>query len=399
MRLSRSTILVATAAVVLAGGAAVYLITQDNSSEDGVETTADLAPEEGENAAETFADGKDELLQVSGSLLQLHDLDNGDETDIDTLPSNEVAAAPGSPWIAYVERTASDKADLHLYDTSGSEEEKNLGPGVDPFWNSTGTRVAYFRTDDPACQDESCTGELMVADPEGGEPTQVLEAGPWRIVGWAGDYILVLDDDDPARTLVASPTGDTGRLDFSASVIKGASPDGSWLVKSGGKKTTLVPMENGAVAGDEIKVDLGNEFLTAAFFSPDSTQVAAIAQPAVEDAIDLDALRESLKEKVKQGKISRDKARDQFRKAAAGSIVASHIVMFTPDEPEVERFDPSERPRQILWSPENDAFVYSALVDPEGELFQSFYCGNVQKSSDCDLLTSWSRGVELLRVQ
>jgi hypothetical protein len=356
--------------LVVAAAVAIGLVVMSGSDlfwDDGDDFVA-AGP--GENAARALAGGPPSLLYISGtSLIRRDVLEQSDET-IRELPAPDVFAAPGSRWIAYVEPKTEQTEDqdfvsepeLHVYDPE-SNDDTVIGAGVAPLWSPTGTRLAYLKPTQPrSCQGQSCAGDVAVAvaDPESGESDELLDPARWVLLDWAGDRILVSDQDSPNRITSVSIDGEVTVLDIAPSELWDVSPDGRWLVRiSTTKPARFLKLEDGRLAGRGPVIELGSFLLTDGSWAHDSSRVAAV---------------------VLQGR-------------------TSQIVTFSPEEPTLVPIEETFGAQgHVLWSVDGDALVFSTVIDPKVGLLQAYYCP-VETEGACRTLMSWTGGVVLLRTE
>lgn len=353
--------------VVLAVAIGFYLFVRDSVDE--------VPP--AENAAESFAGGETELIYADfadGS--DLHRLDLAGDTDevVGELPhSGDTQAAPGSTWLSI--QTVEEEGDefspaLFLYDTD-SEEEIALGTGFEPVWSADGSRLAFIVPDDPTkCGEEECRGprKVMVVELEGGDPEEVTDSGVWNLLGWAGDYLVVQNEDIPGSPIAqtVSPTGQIEDLPMLPREYWGASPDGRWVIQTSEAGTEILALVDGRAADEaaDIAIPEGT-ILGSGAFAHDSTRVAA---SALDENGDL------------------------------------QIVTFSVTEPEPEPIAPAGESSivNVMWSPENDAVVFQRLVpDPTtslGQEFEAVHCP-IHRPEECETLFAWTRGISLLRIE
>jgi hypothetical protein len=215
---------------------------------------------------------------------------------------------------------------LFLYDTD-SEEEIALGTAFEPTWSADGTRLAFIAPDDPSkCGEEECRGPrtVMVVEPTGGDPEEVTDSGVWNLLGWAGDYLVVQNEDIPGSPIAqtVSPTGQIEDLPMLPREYWGASPDGRWVIQTSEAGTKFLEMVDGRAdaEGADIAIPEGT-ILGSGGFAHDSSRVVAAA---------LDENR------------------------------ALQIVTFSVTEPEPEPIALAGESSivNVMWSPENDAFVF-----------------------------------------
>lgn len=402
MQLSGRSVFVSAVALVALGAVATIVLLRGPGG-GTVDPGERLAPDTGVNAAGMFAGDPDQVLQTSGTLLQLRSVDGKTEKDVAEVPSGVIAAAPGSKWLAYADVSGgrAEPPTIHLLDP-GSSDDVEIGPGTDPLWDATGSRLA-FQEPSEGCDSEVCDVGVWVVSPDSpAEPVKVVDEGPWRIEAWAGDYLLVGDREHPAETLVVGSTGDQGRIDIPSDGILAGSPDGKWIAVAASNRARLVGFEGGAVTGGSSPLDVNDESVLSATWAPDSSEVALVLRPAPigDGATDLRALRKQLKNAVKRGELTREQAKRRLRKAIEGTLDDSltHVVRFAAADPSPRPVDLSFGTRDLFWSPNLDALLLIRSVGGRLELLQSYYC-SLEQAGNCRLLGSWSQGVQILRLQ
>lgn len=301
-------------------------------------------------AAKTSPSARERLAFLKGKTLFELDLETGERREVHRFPTLDVFAAPASSWTAYV-----SGSEVNLLDpTTG--EERALGRGVAPLWSPLGNKLAYVVPEAP-CTDELCApaGTVTVYDVAAGSSEVLLDDPEWGLLGWAGDYVVAYREDE---VYAVSPAGRATALGLQPSEFWAASPDGRWLVVVRGAATQLVRLDRGRVADEPIDVDTAGARLAAGGWSPDSSQLAAVA------------LRGN----------------------------RSSLVLFSPSVPELRALPGSAgATADLLWSPRGDALVF-ARVDPASKArLQAAYC-RVAARGDCRSVLSWRLGVALLRL-
>ncbi|HEX2057631.1 MAG TPA: hypothetical protein VHI71_04600 [Actinomycetota bacterium] len=361
----------AVAAVVL------FLLLRSDGESNGGSSIAT-----GGNAAASLEGGPDEVLYLSGTSLVRRNLANGQEEPVAEVPSPSVYASPGSHWVAYVTSKRGSGGDdfsaepvLHLYDLA-NDEKSGYGAGVAPLWNPGGTHVAFLRPVEPRnCQGETCPGDVQIGVVEAatGRESLLLEPGTYSILGWAGEWILVSDFEDPARIFSVSLDDERKELDMPASQYWDSSPDGRWVVKTNAKKTEFVAVEDGELGDERVTVELEDYQLLEGAWAHDSSRVAAVV-----------GLTEK---KGKGGKRSR------------GVGFTTEVVTFSPEDPVPSTVaGTAGAARSVFWSVDNDSIVFTALLDQKRSLFQAQQCP-VGNQTGCEIVTSWTEGVSLLRTE
>lgn len=359
----------------------LFLLLRSDEEEGGNGDLGSAAPG---NAAASLEGGPDEILYLSGTSLVRRNLEDGSEQPAGTIESPSVYPAHGSRWIAYVTSKGGRGEDfsaepvLHVFDPEADEDSK-YGAGVAPVWNRSGTHVAFLRPVEPRnCQGESCSGETQIGVVEAstGEEALLLDPGTYTVLGWAGEWVLVSDFQDPDTVISVSLDGEQKELDMPASQYWDSSPDGRWVVKANAKKTEFVSVEDGELGDERVTVKLGDYQLLEGAWSHDSSTVAAVVT------------NESFTKKGKG---------DKERKVTEDPT--SRIVLFSPDDPEPEEVSGTfGATGTVLWSVDNDAIVFANLLNPRKALFQAKYCP-IGNESDCRVVTSWTEGVSLLRTE
>jgi hypothetical protein len=220
-------------------------------------------------------------LYVGDGRLARLDLDSGTTRLIGRTPTTDVYASESSDWIAYA--VAGDGAQggedflaepvlrAINVETRASTE---IGPGFNPLWHPTETRLAYLRPiARRQCSGESCEGllEVVVYDPESKDETVLTDPGRFNLLAWSAGRVLVADESDLSVTLSLGSHGDVERLDLEPSEFWDASPDGRWLLRSALNGATLVDLGSGRERG----LALDNGVLADGAWSPDSEHIVA----------------------------------------------------------------------------------------------------------------------------
>jgi Tol biopolymer transport system component len=220
-------------------------------------------------------------LYLSDDTLSRLDFGSGTARPIGRTPTTEVHASESSPWLAYV--VAGDGAQggedflaepvLQAINTeTGAATE--IGPGFNPLWHPTDTRLAYLRPNMPRqCSGESCEGlfEVVVYEPESNESSVLTKPGRFNLLAWSDDRVLVADGSDLSVTLSLGSRGEVERMDLKPSELWDASPDGRWLLRSSSQDAVLVDL----ISGRERTLSIGQGVLAEGAWSPDSKHIVA----------------------------------------------------------------------------------------------------------------------------
>jgi hypothetical protein len=182
------------------------------------------------------------------------------ERTISDPQTADVTASQASNWIAYVAAQTGAmtgdgdfvrKPKLHLMDLA-SGADLNVGVGFSPLWDATGSRVAYMAPDSPrSCDGETCAGavRVMVAGPA--DPArQVTAFGHLHLLAWAGDRLLVADENDLTHTTSLALDGSAPfSIPIPPSQIWDASPDGRTLISVTPGKVHFMTLDAGRPTG------------------------------------------------------------------------------------------------------------------------------------------------------
>jgi len=220
-------------------------------------------------------------LYLSDDTLGRLDFKSGTVEPIGQTPTTDVYASEGTPWIAYV--VAGDGAQggedflaepvLRTINVA-TEATTEIGPGFNPLWHPTDTRLAYLRPiERRQCSGERCDGlfEVVVYDADSKASTVLTEPGRFNLLAWSGDRVLVADESDLAVTLSLGSKDDVQGLNLEPSELWDASPDGRWLLRSTSEGSTLVDLDTGR----ERALSMGRGVLADGAWSPDSKHIVA----------------------------------------------------------------------------------------------------------------------------
>lgn len=259
--------LVAILLVVVLTAVGALIVIRDSASDPSLPSA--------QRAAATSA------LYLSDDTLARLDFNSGTARPIGRTPTTDVYASESSPWIAYV--VAGDGAQggedflaepvLRAINVA-TEASTEIGPGFNPLWHPTDTRLAYLRPiARRQCSGERCEGlfEVVVYDAESRASTVLTDPGRFNLLAWSGDRVLTADESDLAVTLSLGSKDDVQRLDLEPSNLWDASPDGRWLLRSASDGATLVDLDNGR----ERPLSIGQGMLADGAWSPDSEHIVA----------------------------------------------------------------------------------------------------------------------------
>ena len=265
--MSVSARLIAILLVVVLTVVSALIVLRDSAS--------DPSPPSAPRAAATSA------LYLSDDTLARLDFNSGTARPIGRTPTTDVYASESSPWIAYV--VAGDGAQggedflaepvLRTINTA-TEASTEIGPGFNPLWHPTDTRLAFLR---PIvrrqCSGERCEGlfEIVVYDAESRNSTVLTEPGRFNLLAWSGDRVLAADKSDLAVSLSLGSKDDVQRLDLEPSHLWDASPDGRWLLRSAPDGAALVDLDSER----ERALSIGQGVLADGAWSPDSKHIVA----------------------------------------------------------------------------------------------------------------------------
>jgi hypothetical protein len=297
-------------------------------------------------------------------VISAHEVATGEVSEVAVLPaSGTVTPATGSHLVtlsSWRREQSSQVPELLVFDPGSGVQTPVPRPGINPYWNPRGDLLVFEEPLDLRnCTSEDCDVDTRVVmfDPVSGEEKVLLDGGPWTTVGWAGDRVLVADDEDASITLSVSEEDDTITYDLRAREVWGASPDGRWLVRSGPEDTDI--HELGAdhrLAGEPtpVQLDDGATFGVGGWSFDSSRLITALTQG--ED---------------------------------------SRLVMVSPEDGAPSPLqDIPERIGRFMWAPDHSGFVISRVTDR----FETLYCP-VDASIECSPLFDWTTGLLPMRIE
>lgn len=229
------------------------------------------------------------LLYVKKTVVHSLDLASGEDEVVVDLRSQDVFASQTSPYLAYLapgKPTTDDRPDfldqpfLHIYDTS-SGRDTQIGPGFSPLWHQGEARLAYLRPlEERDCAGEGCRGltEVVTLDVASGRAEAVSGPGKWALLAWSGPDVLASETSDltVVHSLPEAPGEDP--LDIAPSHLWDASPDGNYVLLTGGGDDVFVSLGETAEA---IAVELGRNILAEGAWAPNSSRiVASLLEPS-----------------------------------------------------------------------------------------------------------------------
>ena len=349
--------------------------TSNSSSEPGAtpgSSPKSKASVEPSATSTTTSGGEQQLLFMERKSLRAWDVASGSFDALGRLPSTDVSANADGSMIAYVTSAAPateqedfiTEPELHLYETD-TGDDITIGPGFSPLWQPEGDRLAYLEPREVrVCEGETCEGTnaLVVADVATAKRTTWLESGAFVPLSWLGDRVIVSQQVPKPATLAVSESGAIEKLSIAPSEFWGASPDGTWLVRSITERVEFVAVDG----SDRLHVPLPGSVLGEGAWSPDSRRLAAVS---------LDA--------------------------RGGEETGLRVLGPKTDANEsISGSEGASGP--VLWSPDGSSFAYVRATGPGGLDLEAVLCQapSSEPSVDrCDPLFSWTRGVTLLALK
>lgn len=376
----------ALGALALVAAAGVYFATGGSVNElPGVGALGGDDERDAEsNSTAHFAGGPAELLLVSGDNLQRQEIVSGEEETLMEAPADDLRAAPGSDWLAYVAAVGESTNDdfiefpqLVLFNPV-TDETRELGPGFSPLWHVSGNRIAFLHpSSERGCAGETCKGRSEVAVTGlDGEATTISDPGRWTLLAWSGDGVLAAKRGERSRIHLLSSDGVSDEsIDMPVNEFWDASPDGRWIVRVVADTVEFVSVSDPDSKPIEVTLPPGSN-LTDGSWAPDSSSVAAtIVTPSTAEAT---------------GKKAR-------KRALVGDPTS--LVTFSPRAPEAVMVEGSSGAVGApYWSPDLDALLFTRLVDATESLLQLTYC-ELATSGGCRIAGSYTRGVQPLRLE
>ncbi len=317
-----------------------------------------------------FADGS--ILFVRGTSLALFDRASDDEKQIADLGSADAVASPDGAIVAYVASPDGAREDfieepeIRLLEVSSGEVTR-VGAGYAPSFSPSGDVLAYLQpVGRRECEGEVCTGDARVmAGAPGEEARQIRGAGSWIVLGWAGERLMVVDQENPTGVQLISPSRDPIRLAVRPAGVWGGSPAGDRLLLVSANAAEFRSFDDGGLTSESTLVAL-NGTLGQGSWSPNGETVAA-------------ALIEGSK----------------------GGLPKTRLVTIAAGEPSGGRVESvagsSGAMGQVLWAEGGRSLAYVKSAPPRGLNLQAVLCES-PLDGPCERLFEWKRGVTLLHL-
>jgi hypothetical protein len=317
-----------------------------------------------------FADGS--ILFVRRTSLMLFDAASGEEKKIADLGSADVAASPDGALVSYVSSSGDDKEDfvakpeLTLLEISSGATTR-IGSGLAPTFSPGGDLLAYAEPVGPRrCEGEVCSGNVRVmAGPPGQEAQQLLGPGRWVTLGWVGERLMVVDQNDPADVQLVSSDSGPESLGVAPPAVWGGSPAGDRILLVSANAAEFRPLGDSGLGSESTLVALQGTLGQGAW-SPKGDVVAGAL-------------------------IGRPK----------GGIPKTNLVTIAANDVPGGRVETVPRSSgaagQVLWSEDGETLVYVKSAPPRGLNLQAVVCRRPPEGS-CRPQFSWKRGITLLHL-
>jgi dipeptidyl aminopeptidase/acylaminoacyl peptidase len=320
--------------------------------------------------APDFADGS--ILFVRRTSLMLFDAAAGEEKNIADLDSADVTASPDGALVSYVSSLGGDKEDfvskpeLTLLEISSGATTR-IGSGLAPTFSPSGDLLAYSQPIGPRrCEGEVCSGNVRVmAGSPGQDAHELLGPGRWVTLGWAGERLMVVDQDDPAEVQLVSPSSGSVSLGVAPPAVWGGSPSGDRILLVSANTAELRGFGDDGLESKSTLVALQGTLGQGAW-SPNGDMVAgALIGPPKGGIPETDLVTIATRD-VPGGRVT----------TVPGSSGAAG---------------------QVLWSEDGESLVYVKSAPPRGLNLQAITCLRPPEGP-CRGQFSWKRGVTLLHL-
>jgi hypothetical protein len=297
------------------------------------------------------------------------ELGSDTERVIVDLHTADVVQSPSSQWIAYVVAQGGPggedgdfvrRPELHLQDLS-SGLDVDLGVGFAPLWSPSRRELVYLRPDRiRKCDGETCssTSRVMLGNPDG-STRPIADAGRWHVLAWAGDRVLVSDENDTSKTISVSAGGaDQFSIAVPPDQIWDSAPDGRALMTAVPGKATFTSLLGGRPSGSPQSFDLGGAILGDGSWSVGSGRIVAVM---------------------------RDPG-------------GSHLVLLSPTAAPFPVAGSQGAMGNVVWDAAGDGFAYVSVAADPGYL-EARTCRVVSELEiRCRPLFRWTHGVSLLSL-
>jgi dipeptidyl aminopeptidase/acylaminoacyl peptidase len=339
-------------------------------SDDGGKGTQATSDRASRFEAPEFAAGS--VLFVRKTSLRLWDEEQGQEKEIADLGSADAATSPDGAVVAFVRSTGGghqdfiEEPELVLLELATGDETE-AGPGLSPTFSDSGGLLAYLQpVGERRCEGEVCSGETRVMmGPVGEQADEVAPPGRWVSLGWLGDRLMIVDQNDPVGLKLASTEAEPAELSLAPSSVWGGSPSGDRILLIAANSAEFRPVEGTNVGAKSTLVALqGN--LGQGDWSPDGSQVAGVLVGEPKGGIPLTELVTVSSEERPGGRVQSVEGSE----GAAG---------------------------QALWSSDGDSLVYARSAPPRGLNLEAIRCSQPSAGA-CRRLFSWPKGVLLLHL-
>jgi hypothetical protein len=309
---------------------------------------------------------------VRGTSLQVFDGASGEEETIAELGSADAAVSPNGSLVAFVTAGAGDDKDfienpeLKLMEVATGEVSE-AGAGFSPSFSPDGKLLAYFEpVGSRKCEGEVCSGDSRVMAGAPGETArEILGPGRWVRLGWAGDRLMVVDQDDPSAVQLISEDVDPTPLDLSAASVWGGSPTGETILLVGANSVEFRALEENGVGSESTLVAL-NGTLGQGAWAPDGATVAGALIGGAKGGIPRTELATIATEDRPGGRV--------------GIVPDSNGAV-----------------GQVVWDSAGKTLAYVRSAPPKGLNLEAVRCDRPPDGA-CEAVFSWKRGVVLLHL-
>jgi hypothetical protein len=311
------------------------------------------------------------VLFVRGTSLRLFDATSKKEEEVVELGTSDATVSPDGSLVAYVTSEGRkedfvENPELNLLEIASSDVLE-VGPGFNPSFSPDGRYLTYFEpVGQRNCEGEVCSGKTRImSGTPGGETREMLSPGRWVSLGWAGNHLIAVDQNDPSQVRLVGPDVEPLTLDLPAAGVWGGSPAQAKILLVGSDSAAFRSFDEQGLSS-ETKVVAFNGSLGQGAWSPDGSAVASVLV----------------------GK-------------PRGGIPATELALIAvSDEPGGSvRIVPGSRGAagQVVWSEDGNSIVYARAAPPKGLNLEAVRCDSPLEGP-CTSLFSWPRGVALLHL-